>query len=73
MINGRLQVTNEPSHEIMVFFVPGVGDNQILNWYIRIKMGGGGLRERPLTENGGFHEKKKQGILELKITKKHIF
>ena len=35
-----------------------------------------GLRERPLTENGGLSErplKGKQRILELKITKKRIF
>ena len=32
----------------------------------------GGLREWPLTENGGLSEWP-QGILELKITKKHIF
>ena len=35
-----------------------------------------GLRERPLTENGGFQSSlslKNEGILELNITKKHIF
>ena len=39
-------------------------------------MGWGGLREQPLTESGGFqsgHSQEKQGILELKITKKHNF
>ena len=41
------------------------------------KNGGAGLREWPLTENGGLAEsglsRDKQGILELKITWKRIF
>ena len=41
--------------------------------------GGGGLKERPLTENAGHGcfqrglSREKQGIWELKITKKRIF